>query len=216
MKKSLLRNMLLVCVSILTFTITAHFEAKASDTLQVIKLPDPKPQFAKYRDSLLFALENRHSGRTFTNFAIDIHDLSALLWSACGVNRGDGKLTIPTSRNSQDMHIYMAKEDGIWFYNAKEHSIEQISTVDIRETLSPALAKQAPITFFYVNDLDKASNERSGDRHSGSMYQNVGLYCAIANLNNVVTGSFSKELEKTLKLPSNYKIMISQSIGGRP
>lgn len=201
--------------SFIVFTLSAtSLLAHANET--IIKLPDPKVQFAKHSDSLLFALENRHSARNFSPTALDEQELSALLWAACGVNRDNGKLTFPTSRNTQDMLVYLVKEDGVWLYNAQEHSIEQKSSVDIRADLSPAPAKKAPLTLVYVNDQDKASNERSGDRHSGSMYQNVGLYCAIAKLNNVVTGSFPKGIDKMLGLPSNYKVMITQSVGGRP
>lgn len=213
---SLVASALIASTMTLLFGLSSICTAQASDILQHISLPDPKVQFAKHNDSLVFALENRQTGRTFSEAPIDIHDLSALLWSACGVNRSNGKLTIPTSKNTQDMLVYIAKEDGVWLYNAQDHSLEQKSAVDIRPELSPALARKAPVTFLYVNDTEKASNGRSGDRHSGSMYQNVGLYCAIADLHNVVTGSFSKELEKLLNLPPHHKIMITQSIGGKP
>lgn len=190
----------------------------ASETLQIIKLPDPKEQFAKYNnDSLLFALENRRSSREASENALDIGDVSALLWAAGGINREDGRLTIPTSSNTQDMLIYMVDQSGVWLYNPKDNTIEQKSAEDVRQTLEPAVARSANATLYYVQNMDKASNERAGDRHAGSMYQNVGLYCAIAGLNNVVTGSFSKNenIAQTLLLPENHRVIIAQSIGNR-
>ncbi|MFI3272341.1 MAG: nitroreductase family protein [Pseudomonadota bacterium] len=206
-----------LCTFIVTavMSVAPVFECKA-ETLQTVVLSDPKVQFAKHQDSLFFALENRHTERTFSEQALDMGELSALLWAACGVNRDNGKLTIPTSRNTQDMLIYILKNDGVWLYDASTHAIEQKSSVDIRPDLTTKIARSAPVTFLYVNDVDKASNARSGDRHSGSMYQNVGLYCAIAGLHNVVTGTFPKDLETTLNMPKNHKIMIAQSVGAKP
>lgn len=215
MKKNMQAMALFTFFVTATMSIAPAFECHA-ETLQTVALSDPKVQFAKHQDSLLFALENRHTERTFSAEALDINELSALLWAACGVNRDDGKLTIPTSRNTQDMLIYVLKNDGVWLYDASTHSIEQKSAVDIRPDMSTKIARSAPVTFLYVNDADKASNERSGDRHSGSMYQNVGLYCAIAGLHNVVTGTYPKDLETTLNMPKNHKIMIAQSLGAKP
>ncbi len=188
-------------------------------TLQVIQLPDPKAQFAKYNNiSLLSALENRHSARDFANVPLEIGEISALLWAAGGINRESGRLTVPTSSNTQDMLIYIIKEDGVWLYNPVEHTIEQKSAKDVRQTLEPAVARGAAATIYYVQNMEKASNERAGDRHAGSMYQNVGLFCAVANLNNVVTGSFNRNagIEQTLQIPANHRAIIAQSVGKRP
>ncbi len=198
---------------------TAAATSENEPTLKVIQLPDPKAQFAKYNsNSLLYALENRRAGRDFTNVPLELGELSALLWSAYGVNRENGNRTIPTSSNTQDMVIYVVKDDGIWIYNAQENTIAQITTEDVRQTLEPAVARGAAVTLYYVQNMEKASNERAGDRHAGSMYQNVGLFCAIANLNNVVTGSFTRNpnIEQTLQLPDNHRAIIAQSIGKRP
>ncbi len=194
-------------------------ETVSNESLQVVELPDPKAQFAKYgaNDSLLFALENRRSGRDFAQSPLDIKDISAILWAAGGINRDNGNLTIPTSSNSKDMLIYVIKEDGVWLYNPTNHTIEQKLAEDVRQTLEPQVAKNAAMTIYYVQNMDKASNERAGDRHAGSMYQNVGLYCALADLHNVVTGSFSKNenIEQTLGLSENCRAIIAQSIGNK-
>ncbi len=194
-------------------------ESSVVPTLQVVNLPDPKEQFAKHsNDSLLFALENRRSTREFAQRPLDIGDLSAILWAAVGINRENGNLTIPTSSGKKDMLIYVVKEDGVWLYNSANNTIEQKVQGDIRSSLEPAVAKSAAATLYYVQDMARASNERGGDRHAGSMYQNVGLYCAAAGLNNVVTGSYTKNenIDEMLLLPSDQRIIIAQSIGIRP
>ena len=51
--------------------------------------------------------------------------------------------------------------------------------------------------------------------HTGSAYQNVGLFCASVGLHNVVRASLTtpKAPASALGLPKSKHILISQSIG---
>ncbi len=211
------KKILILTIISVTIVSATIFSLKGSNlnmsTDSVILLPDPQSQFAKYNDSLYLALKNRQSNREFSSEALDINELSALLWAASGVNRDNGKLTLPTSSNSQDTYIYILNSDGVWHYNPNGHSIEKQMSKDLRSYLRPSFAKEAPMTLLYVQDSDKASNRQAGDKHAGSMYQNVALYSAIANLNNVVVGSFGDDVVEQLNLPSNYRVVVSQIIG---
>lgn len=62
--------------------------------------------------------------------------LGDLLWAAYGVNRPNGKRTIPTAQNRQDLEIYVLRSDGAWLYDAQKHSLEQVS--------SPTCATSSP------------------------------------------------------------------------
>lgn len=203
----------LVCLFIFSAKSFAK-EGKINENTQIIELPDPKLQFKKHKNNdLYFALKNRRTVRTLSNESIDIKDISSLLWSASGVNRDNGNLTVPTSKNSKDTSVYMLNKDGVWIYNPNNNTIEKKLNKDIRNTFSQSFAKSAPIILVYVQDINKASNKEAGDKHAGSMYQNVALYCAIADLNNVVIGSFPKNIEASLELSKDYRVIVAQVVG---
>ena len=69
-----------------------------------IQLPQPDKT---NNTTLIQALENRHSDREFSDKVIDNQTLSTLLWAAYGVNRPDGKRTIPTALDKKDLNIYV-------------------------------------------------------------------------------------------------------------
>lgn len=187
--------------------------AMANETLKTINLPDPHALYATYDDSLLKALKNRYTHRKFTAQPIDENFLSSLLWTAYGINRDDGKRTIPTARNSQDMLIYLVNEEGFWLYHPENHSLEQKISGDNRKFLGSNISKSAPLTLIYVQDMNKASSEHYGYLHAGSMYQGVALFCAMANLGNVVIGSLPSDFNKNLQLPETQRLIVSQSVG---
>ncbi|MBP8986935.1 MAG: hypothetical protein KBG92_03955, partial [Spirochaetes bacterium] len=46
---------------------------------------------------IMKAFKNRKSERAYTSQLISIHHLSTVLWSGYGINRQDGKHTVPTA-----------------------------------------------------------------------------------------------------------------------
>ncbi|MFQ9866379.1 MAG: nitroreductase family protein [Bilophila wadsworthia] len=104
--------------------------------------------------------------------------LGDLLWAAYGVNRPNGKRTIPTAQNRQDLEIYVLRSDGAWLYDAPKHSLEQVSSSDLRNFLAgQGFVREAPVGLVYVTDTQKNSKELFAAMHTGSAYQNVGLFC---------------------------------------
>ena len=171
----------------------------------------PKPDMVGGK-TLMQSLQERKSVREFGRRAVNDQTLADMLWAAVGVNRQDGKRTIPTALNSQDLTVYVLKFDGVWQYDARGHKLIQVSDKDLRPLLGTQdYAKDAALDLVYVSTSDVATN---GDTHAGSAYQNVGLYCADKGLNKVVRGYFEKaDLEKELKLNENQWIVVSQAVG---
>ena len=126
-----------------------------------------------------------------------------------------GKRTIPTAQNRQDLEIYVLRSDGAWLYDAPKHSLEQVSSSDLRNFLAgQGFVREAPVGLVYVTDTQKNSKELFAAMHTGSAYQNVGLFCASVGLHNVVRASYDAEgLASALGLPNSKHILISQSIG---
>jgi hypothetical protein len=168
---------------------------------KTVPLPAPDKTGGK---PLMEVLNLRHTDRNIGNKEIAIQDLSNLLWSVWGVNRSDGKRTVPTGRNSQKVEVYAVLSDGVWLYDGVKNELVQALASDERSKYSPA-----GITLLYAAD---AKDDFAG-MHIGSLYQNAGLYCASAGLANVVKASGKDALKGKLPLPKNYEVLIVHSIG---
>jgi hypothetical protein len=164
-----------------------------------ISLPAPDRQGGA---PLMQALAERKSTRKFASSDLEVRHTSNILWSAVGMNRRDGKRTIPTAYNRQNIIVYAAMSIGVWRYLPEKHALERES----RENLCRKLGG-APLTLGFA-----AQGEFAG-LHAGSAYQNVGLYCASAGLANVVKITGVREFKAVLKLPEDYELLIVQSIG---
>lgn len=84
------------------------------------------------------------TNRSFTAKPLSDKLLGDLLWAAYGVNRPNGKRTIPTAQNRQDLEIYVLRSDGAWLYDAPKHSLEQVSSSDLRNFLAGAALSAKP------------------------------------------------------------------------
>ena len=182
------------------------FSATLANANEVQTLPAPN---IKGGQPLMETLTNRKTIRDFSDQAIDNQTLSEILWSAWGISHGE-KRTIPTSQNKQNLKVYVTKADGTWLYNAKDNRLEQVSNQDLRALMAKQdFVKTAPITLIFTG-----TDAKNSPMHAGSAYQNVGLYCASQGLGNVVRGYLDREaVEKALKLPSEEKVIITQTIG---
>lgn len=170
-----------------------------------ITLPAPETTGGK---PLMQAIAERKTAREFADTPVSAKDLSNILWAAYGFNR-PGKRTIPTARNEQGMDVYVLTAEGAFLYNAKDNVLEQVVKKDLRDLLVPQdFARKAPLTLLFVEKQHKYAG-----MHAGSAYQNVGLYCASAGLNNVVRGMYDADgLAKALKL-GDREVIVTQTIG---
>ncbi len=170
------------------------------------KLPAPDTTGGK---PLMSALAARHASRSFSSEPLTDKLISDMLWAGYGINRENGRRTAPSAKNVQDIEIYIMLPDGAWIYEPKSHALKQVVAKDFREMAMPA-----PAVLLYVADTTKSIDAMTMAIHTGAILQNVGLFCASAGLNNVVSQRFdSNALSKALNLPNTKKIMISQSVG---
>lgn len=178
---------------------------------QDIKLPTPDRTGGK---PLMQALNERKSTRSFSNKELTIRQISELLWASNGFNRDD-KRTAPTANNRQDLELYVAMKSGVYFYDAKNHTLKEIKKGDFRaQTGTQDFVGKAALNVIFVSDKDKASSEHYAYTNSGFVAQNIYLYCASEELGSVVRGSFNKEeLGKLLNLQPNQQILLTQTVG---
>lgn len=185
---------------------TAVSNARA---LEIIELPEP--QIDK-NVTLYDALKNRKSVRTYEKKEVDMQTLSNILWVAYGVNRDDGRRTIPTARNAKDLSVYVADQKGVWLYNADRNELKQITADNIMYAFgSQSFMKDVPVVLIYAGS-DKDHN--FSVMHAGSAYQNVELYAGVTDLGCVVRAMFDKEaVAKAVQLPAGQRIIVTQAIG---
>lgn len=190
---------------------------------QDIILPAPDRTGGK---PLMQALSERESAREFTKEELTNQQLSDLLWAAWGYNRlSEKKRTAPSSRNFQEIDVYVAIHSGLYLYDAGSNKLKQIHKKDIRSLCgSQDFVATAPINLVYVADLGKRGI-KEGDRitdsdllsswaNSGFIAQNVYLYCASANLGCVIRAMIEREkLAPEMGLKPNQAIILSQSVG---
>jgi nitroreductase len=216
MEMPLLKTM--CCVAVIFCFISTDALAKG---LKPISLPQPKMEGGK---PLMVALKDRCSTKAFSPEPVPMEMLSDLLWAADGINRPDsGKRTAPSAMNSQDIDIYVLLAKGVYFYDAKAHSLVPVLAEDLRAlSAGPQdYAKEAPLHLLYVADYAKMSKLPDRPKqvffsacNTGAITQNVGLYCASAGLGSAVRGTMDvPTLHKKLKLRDDQEIMFNQVVG---
>ena len=174
-----------------------------------INLPQPNVDNGV---TLYQALKDRHAVRSFTDEPVDNQMLSNILWVAYGVNREDGRRTIPTAKNEKDLSIYVTDKLGTFLYDAQNNALQMV----LPESLLPLFQTQdymqnVPVVLIYVGSTD---DNHFAVMHAGSAYQNAGLYAASVGLNNVVRAWIDYEaVARALKLPNDKKVIVTQAIG---
>jgi len=185
----------------------------------IVKLPEPNKTGGK---PLMQTLNERQSNRDFIDKELTQQQLSDLLWAAYGINRPEsGKHTSPTSRNVQDMEIYVLTKNGTYIYLPNEHALKNITTKDMRElTGKQDFVKTAAVNLVYVSDFSKAGNGTDEAKtitaatHCGFIGQNVYLYCASEGLISVFRAYIDhEEIAKALNLTKDKHVIYCQTVG---
>jgi len=185
---------------------------------QDIKLPSPHKEGGM---PLMEALNNRQSIRSFANQSLPVQTLSDLLWAAWGINRPDvSKRTAPSANNRQSIEIYCALPQGLYIYDAPDHSLKQVLSEDIRAaTGTQEYVGSAALNIVFVAKGDSAAYWNDAQKNAACVNaafiaQNVYLFCASDGLGCVVRGSFDgKKLQELMKLGSDKVVVLAQSVG---
>jgi nitroreductase len=127
----------------------------------------------------------------------------------------------PSASNRQSVDIYAVLPEGTCLYNAKEHRLDLAAAGDLRALAGTQdFAASAPLNLVYVGDYSKFANARDEDKatytgsETGSIGQNVYLYCASEGLATVIRASIDRPaLAKALKLRPEQRIVLAQTVG---
>jgi hypothetical protein len=202
--------------------------------LQPIVLLKPKLDNGK---SVMKALRQRKTIREISDKKLSLQTLSNLLWAACGVNRKKGPFGTPgrtaaTASNSQEIDLYVASQEGTYFYDAFHHRLIPTVAGDLR-TLAIGYGQtnfgyKAPVRLIYVADVNKLSNT-SGYQEPGlkdpeiqkSYYYvdtgliagNVYLFAASQGLASWFHNCNKSGLSAKLNLSVDQRVLFGQTIG---
>jgi nitroreductase len=149
--------------------------------------------------------------------------LGRLLWAASGVNRDDGRWTIPTALDSRDLRVFVLDREGVWLYLPEENALRLRKAGDWRAASGKqGFAGKAAVNLVYAVDTAIQAGKgvpgeaivRNGAFEAGCAAQGVALACAAEGLKNVVRGSWpAEELAEALELPEGWCIVMAQSVG---
>ncbi|MFP4473096.1 MAG: nitroreductase family protein [Candidatus Omnitrophota bacterium] len=182
-----------------------------------VDLPDPDRSGGA---SLMQALDQRRSIRSFDSREIPEDVLANVLWAAFGVNRADGGRTAPSAHNAQEIDIYVARSDGTYRYMSRDNRLEPVLDRDIRALAGKQdFTQQAPVNLIYVADLSRFRhadeiNLKYAAADTGFISQNVYLFCASEGLATVVLNWIDRDtLSRVLGLSETQQIMLTQPVG---
>ena len=204
---------ILITLASLAFAVSAFAQ-------DVIRLPQPDKNVAM---PLYQALAQRASTREYSDTPISEGTLSQLLWAACGINRKDGRLTVPSAMNTQEELVYVCREDGAWIFNPKENTLSKVCGKDIRKDLAgrQTSVADAPLFLVIVSDLNKYKFKDSktamfGAIDAGYVSQNICLACEALGLATVPRGSMDHEAVKNaLGLKEGQELLLNHPVGYR-
>jgi SagB-type dehydrogenase family enzyme len=189
-----------------------------SQVIETINLPEPETTGGM---PLFEALKLRQSLRDYSTKEIELQTVSNLLWSAYGINRPDGKRTVPSARGWNEFDIYVVMSAGWYIYDAEKHALLQMSTDDRREYAGRQdFVKTAPLTLIFVADYDRMTDASDDIRDfyaatdAGFISQNVYLFCASEGLGTCVLGQVDRDkMREIFRLRPGQRVVLSQTMG---
>ncbi len=184
---------------------------------QDIDLPAPRRTGGM---PLMEALARRRSSRDFGSRALPRQTISDLLWAAWGYNRPD-KRTAPSSRDKQEIELYVAMPEGLYLYDAEANRLRMVSGEDLRPlTGTQPFVAEAPLNIIYVCRKQMITGKTPDEliaatyANTGFIAQNVYLFCASESLATVVRAMVDREkLAEAMHLSEQSMITLVQSVG---
>ena len=198
--------------------------------LQTIVLPKPDKDGGK---SVLASLVDRKTTRSISSKSLPLQVVSNLLWAGFGVNRESGSFgkkgrTAPSASNSQEIDLYIALPEGVYFYEAVPHHLLPVARGDFRARSGGRGAATAPVNIFYIADLSRYDlgpsqpDREIGDPEvqksyyytdTGFIAQNIYLFASSFGLAAWFHNCDKENTVKEFKLKSNQRVLFAQTVG---
>ena len=195
----------------------------------------PKPIFDNC-GTVFEALKMRRTSRSISDKKFSTQILSDILWAAQGVNRTRGPFggpgrTAGSASNSQEICVYVTREEGTYLYEPDHHRMTPIAEGDCRAlAIGPGqgmAGANAPVRLIYVVDIDRFKNagfQEPGLHNAeiqksyyfvdtGLIAQNVYIAASSLGLASWFHNCNKAELVKVLRLKPHQRALFGQTIG---
>jgi protease I len=183
--------------------------------LKIIQLSEPS---LKGSVSFEEALAKRRSVRQFTDQQLKPAQIGQLAWAGQGITEPVKRLrTAPSAGATYPIKLYFATHEGLFVYNAEEHSLEQTSNLDVRGRLA---ATNAPCNILIAGSERILAAKFRGETNkymlleAGHIAQNIQLQAVCLGLGSVPIGGFdARGVSKACKLSRGVEPLLVISVG---
>ncbi len=194
----------------------------------------PKPVLTS-RMSVEAAMQARRSRRDFIADALNLKQVSQMLWSAQGVTANWGGRTAPSAKSAYPLTVYLAAhqvvglDPGVYRYLPGElealHQIQLIKPGNIQKELGEAIGQNAaanpPAILIISGNMEIMAKAFDNVRHDNNVYleaghaaQNLYLQAESLRLGMVTMAGFSgAKVAEVLGTPANETIIYAIPFG---
>jgi SagB-type dehydrogenase family enzyme len=169
--------------------------------------------------------------RTYTDDALDLAEISQILWSAQGITSTRGFRTAPSAGALYPLELYLiagkveSLPSAIYQYRPQEHALLEIVSGDQRSALSRAslhqsAIKKAPAVLLFCAVYERTTGKygQRGIRYVhmevGHAAQNACLQAIALGLHTVVIGAFrDADVKKIANLPADEQPLYFLPVG---
>lgn len=196
--------------------------------LGILALPPPD---TKGRTPFETVLGTRRSVRNFAAEPPSLAQLGQLAWAAQGLSdRASGARTAPSAGALYPLEVYFVRADGLLHYRPSEHTLERLTSSDLRRPLAQAALDQAVVgeapCVVVLTAVTERTARKYGDRaprfvamEAGHAAQNLLLQAEALGLGAVPIGGFDdRAVARVLALPASeeplYLVPVGRTVFG--
>ncbi len=185
---------------------------------KVLQLPEPNKSGAV---SVETAINNRRSALQFTDKPLNYAQIGQLLWAGQGItDKQQGLRAVPSAGALYPIELYLVTPEGLFVYNPEEHSLKQISALDLRKQLLTAAPGLGPVEdatcdIIIVGSVRKVTvkfgNKAQNLIHleAGYVAQNIRLQAITMGLASMPIGDFEpRNVAKICELPGELEPLL--------
>ena len=172
------------------------------------------------------AINTRRSAQQFADKPLNYAQIGQLLWAGQGITDKQQGLRAAHSADAlYPIELYLATHEGLFIYNPEEHSLKQISTLDMRKQLSAAVSGQGPAEdaacdIIIAGSIRKAATKYGNKAQrfvlleAGYVAENIQLQAVSMGLTSLPVGSFEpRNITKICELPGEPEPLLIVCVG---
>jgi SagB-type dehydrogenase family enzyme len=190
---------------------------------KVIQLPEPNRTGPV---SLEAAVNTRRNTRQFNNTPLTYSQIGQLAWAGQGLtDKKQGLRAAPSAGDIYPIELYFVTQEGLFIYNPDEHSLKQLSLLDMRKQLSAASSERGPVEDAACDIVIAGSVRKVAAKYgnkaqkimqleAGQVTQNIQLQAVSLGLGSLSVGSFEiRNISRACELPADFEPLLIICVG---